>query len=438
MAGRNSTNKQSRNGTARRCGVVMGGALGAFVAAAAMATGSAAPAKADFEELLDPIIQPLLTSVTDSLAGFDPTLATDLTGWTDSLLASLNSIDFALPSAAEPAAALPASDVTAPTTAYIPLTMQETTEPTVNASIDGSSPEPLLVDTGSSGLVIPISDLDSGSNEFAELLSLGLPSSFGESGYSGGVDYIYLTYNNVPVDYDLAGGSTLDTTAPVEVEVLSWDPSDPTSLFTNDAFQNFLAGNDSTGGILGIGDNTSGGAGESPIEAAGYNGVTVDEPDGYLIASDSNPGTPYADLPSTGSTPTSDLTERVSTVQRWWRDGYWYRRSGLRRHRLRGCLRNHPVIHSAQRSAGQTTRSLSTTAVRRCTPTRWRTPEEYQLPNETPTVVSGSSIDSGYEAFEGQPGLHRLRQRRPVLRQPGFGPGPYVSDAGLSRPDTGR
>ena len=296
MAGRNSTNKQSRNGTARRCGVVMGGALGAFVAAAAMATGSAAPAKADFEELLDPIIQPLLTSVTDSLAGFDPAAATDMTSWTDSLLSSLNSIDLAVPSAAEPATAARQPPRRHPTRqrrphAYIPITMQETTEPTVNASIDGSTDQPLLVDTGSSGLVIPISDLDSGSNEFAELLSLGLPSSFGESGYSGGVDYIYLTYNTLPVDYDLGGVSTLDTTAPVEVEVYSWDPSDPTSLFTNDAFQTFLAGNDSTGGILGIGDNVSGGAGESPIEADGYDGVTVDEPDGYLIASDSNPGT---------------------------------------------------------------------------------------------------------------------------------------------------
>ncbi|MFZ0227887.1 MAG: hypothetical protein WAL41_13305, partial [Mycobacterium sp.] len=311
MAGRNSANKQSRNGTARRCGVVMGGAVGAFVAAAAMATGSAAPAKADFEELLDPIIQPLLMSVTDSLAGFDPAAATDITSWTDSLLSSLNSIDLAVPSAVEPATALPASDLTPPATAYIPLTMQETTEPTVNASIDGSTDQLLLVDTGSSGLVIPISDLDSGSNEFAELLSLGLPSSFGESGYSGGVDYIYLTYNNLPVDYDLGGGSTLDTTAPVEVEVYSWDPSDPTSLFTNDAFQNFLASNDSTGGILGIGDNVSGGAGESPFQADGYDGVTVDEPDHYLIASDSNPGTPYDTLPSTGST-VSGLTETVT------------------------------------------------------------------------------------------------------------------------------
>ncbi|MGA7466065.1 hypothetical protein [Mycobacterium sp.] len=400
MAGRNSANKQSRNGTARRCGVVMGGAVGAFVAAAAMATGSAAPAKADFEELLDPIIQPLLMSVTDSLAGFDPAAATDITSWTDSLLSSLNSIDLAVPSAVEPATALPASDLTPPATAYIPLTMQETTEPTVNASIDGSTDQLLLVDTGSSGLVIPISDLDSGSNEFAELLSLGLPSSFGESGYSGGVDYIYLTYDNLPVDYDLGGGSTLDTTAPVEVEVYSWDPSDPTSLFTNDAFQNFLASNDSTGGILGIGDNVSGGAGESPFQADGYDGVTVDEPDHYLIASDSNPGTPYDTLPSTGST-VSGLTETVTdpststvvgtgTVSDDLDSGGVYgtipssiesNANGVPDGDYVNVYDGNTLLYSYQvENAGGD-----------------------QLPNETPTEVSGSSIDSGYQAFEYNP-----------------------------------
>ena len=99
MTGHDGTkgNRQARNATVRRRRVVMmGGAIGAFLAAAAMATGSAvtaAPAKADFEDLLDPIIQPLLTSLTDSLAGFDPAAATDLTSWTDSLLSSLNSID---------------------------------------------------------------------------------------------------------------------------------------------------------------------------------------------------------------------------------------------------------------------------------------------------------------------------------------------------------
>ncbi len=106
MAGRNGK-KRTHSTSIRRCGVVMGGAVGAFVAAAAMATGSAAPAHADFEGLLDPIIQPFLTSLTDSIAVFDPAAALDLTSWTDSLLASLNtSFDFALPTADSAAAAV--------------------------------------------------------------------------------------------------------------------------------------------------------------------------------------------------------------------------------------------------------------------------------------------------------------------------------------------
>ena len=138
----------------------MGGAIGAFVAAAAMATGSAAPAKADFEDLLDPIIQPLLTSLTDSISGFDPAAATDLTSWTDSLLASLNSIDLALPSTADPAAAVAAAaDPRRPTALDIPITVAEDTEPTVQATVDGASTS-LLVDTGSSGLVIPLQTSD--------------------------------------------------------------------------------------------------------------------------------------------------------------------------------------------------------------------------------------------------------------------------------------
>ena len=96
------------------------------------------------------------------------------------------------------------------------------------------------------------------------------------------MDYIYATYANAPIDYDLAGGSTLDTTAPVEVELFSWDPSNFLSFFSNDAFQNFLGDND-VSGILGIGDAASGGAGVSPLEAAGYQGVTVDLPAKELI-----------------------------------------------------------------------------------------------------------------------------------------------------------
>jgi hypothetical protein len=317
MAGRDGIrgNNQSRKAKVRRRRrvVIMGGAVGAFLAAAAMATGSAvtaAPAKADFEDLLDPIIQPILTSLTDSLAGFDPAAAVDVTSWTDSLFSSLNSIDLALPSTAESAAAAAASPASDPTSgAIIPLGLAEDTEPTVQATVDGGSSVPLLVDTGSSGLVIPYTDLGSGDLQaLVNLLELGLPTGIGESGYSGGVDYLYLTYNSVPVDYLNGSTDVLSTNGPVDVEFYSWDPSNLLSLFTNDAFQNFLSDND-VSGILGIGDNTAGPT-TSPFESFG--GVLVDVPQHELIVSDTNPGTAIDTL-SGAPTPTSDLTETVTT-----------------------------------------------------------------------------------------------------------------------------
>jgi hypothetical protein len=311
---RREVNKQARKvNVGHRLLIGMGAGASAFVAAAAMATGSAAPAKADFEDLLDPIIQPLLTSFADSLSAFDPAAAVDITSWTDSLLGSLSSLDVAVPSAAEPAAALAAATVTAPTGADIPLGLAESTEPTVGATVDGASTT-LLVDTGSSGLVIPYTDLDP-SNSFGALealFGLGSPISYGESGYSGGVEYIYATYDSAAVNYDLGGGSTLDTTAPVEVELYSWDPSNLFSLFTNNAFQTFLGDND-VSGILGIGDAASGGAGVSPLEAAGYDGVTVDLPAKELIVGGAtNPFTAIDTLANSGATPTSTLTETVT------------------------------------------------------------------------------------------------------------------------------
>ncbi|MDT5233205.1 MAG: hypothetical protein QOE94_3810 [Mycobacterium sp.] len=305
MAGRDGTNghKQPRNAKVRRRRVViMGGAVGAFLAAAAMATGSAvtaAPAKADIDALLDPIIQPLVTSLSDAIAGVDPAAATDLTSWTDSLLSSLNSIDLALPPTAESAAAAASStsDVTG-TNVDIPLTVNEVTEPTVQASIDGSSDQTLLVDTGSSGLVIPWQDLG-----LLQTLELGLPTGIGEGGYSGGVDYIYLTYDT-SVDY---GGVLTTTGTPVDVEILSW----PTSLSSGSPldFQQFLA-DDQVSGILGVGP-TGTGPGTSPLESAGFNGVTVDIPQNELVIG-SNAGTPIDTVSTVSGAPIPTLYESIN------------------------------------------------------------------------------------------------------------------------------
>jgi len=312
MAGRDGiTGNDTSPKTRQRRSVIVGGGIGALMAAAAMATGSAvtaAPAKADFDDLIDPIIQPLITSLSDAVVGLDPAAATDITSLGDSILASLNALDpsAAVSSAAEPAAAAASSDPTSGT--YdIPLSLAEDTEPTVQATVDGSDTT-LLVDTGSSGLVIPYTDL--GSNvltQLESLFALGLPTGIGESGYTGGVDYLYLTYDNVSVDY---GNGALDTTnTPVDVEVFSWsdNSSDPT-----ETFQSFLGDNDVTG-ILGIGDESAdAGPTASPLEAAGYDGVTVNIPGDDLIVEPSNPGTAIATLDG-APTPSSDLTETVTT-----------------------------------------------------------------------------------------------------------------------------
>ena len=311
---------------------LVGAGASVFFAAAALATNSAAPARADFEDLLDPIIQPLLTSLTDSVAAFDPSAAADLASWSDNVLSAINSIDVAQPgvesasaSAASVATAATTGTVDSPTTGVydIPLGLQNGNELSAYASIDGGSPNNLLVDTNYSGLVVPFTDFDGNSyNFFTELehiYDLGVPVGLGESSY-GGVDYLYLTYDGVSVDYTaLTNGEVNDliTNTPVEMEVYSWDPSNLGTLFSNDAFQNLLTG-DQVSGIMGIGQGTSESAGVSPLAGAGFTGVTVDDTPfalgGGLIVDDNNPFTAIATLPSVGSTPTSDLYETVSNV----------------------------------------------------------------------------------------------------------------------------
>ena len=295
--------------TRRRLLSGVGLSAGAFVAATAIAAGSAAPAKADFEDLLDPILQPFLTSLTDSIAVFDPAAALDLTSWTDSLLASLNtSFDFLLPSADSAAAAAVTgaepADVLGSWT--LPVTMNIVTEPTIQAAIGTGDPSTLLVDTGSSGLVIPWQEL--GTNDFSaleELFKLGAPENYGFSGYSGGVEYLYLEYAGVPVSYGTDGTDVLTTSSPVDVEVLSWS-TNPANIFEN--FQSFLSSND-VDGILGIGPATAGPT-DSPFD--GYPGVLVDlvGPEKQLIVGGDNPLTGGTWLD--GSPNVAGLLETVS------------------------------------------------------------------------------------------------------------------------------
>jgi hypothetical protein len=357
---------------------------GAFVAAAAVAAGSAAPAKADFEDLLDPIVQPILTSLTDSVTLFDPAAALDLTSWTDTFLASLGSFDLALPTAdsAVAVAATGGEPAAAAATYSIPLTMQIVTEPTIQSTIAGSE-NTLLVDTGSAGLVIPWEGLGSADLQaFENLLNLGFPTSFGFSGYSGGVDYFYLVYNDVPTVY---GDDVLSTTGPVDVELFSWSTnlSDP---FGN--FQDFLDSNH-VDGILGIGDNATGPT-TSPLES--YGGVTVDIPGGNLIVG------PNTDTPlfTVDGAPIAHLYETVST------SGQTVVGSAVTNNVDSGGV--YGTIPSALASHLQTGSVISVYDHQGGTLLYQYTVDIDSIGQSTaPTPVSGTSIDSGVAPFLIQP-----------------------------------
>ena len=134
--------------------------------------------------------------------------------------------------------------------ATAPITVQQGTEPIVDVAVNGGAATPVLVDTGSNGLVIPIQDVG--------LQTLSLPTNFGFGSYSGGLDYFYLTFD-MPVSID---GVSTDT--PVDVALFEF----PTN------FESFLGG---TGdGILGLGPDSAG-PGPDFVLPGGDQGVLIDE-----------------------------------------------------------------------------------------------------------------------------------------------------------------
>ncbi|APE19416.1 hypothetical protein BOH72_24355 [Mycobacterium sp. WY10] len=115
--------------------------------------------------------------------------------------------------------------------------MRATTEPIVYVSINGGRAIPVLVDTGSSGLVVTMSSVGNA----APLVATG---NHGTSGYSGGLSYDYSTYTTT-VDF----GNGIYT-GPTNVNIV--DPADATEAM---AFFNQLGG---ASGVLGIGANAAG------------------------------------------------------------------------------------------------------------------------------------------------------------------------------------
>lgn len=117
----------------------------------------------------------------------------------------------------------------------VPVTMKATTEPVVYITVNGGKKVPVLVDTGSSGLVLTQDSVGSG--------DLGPATGSGTSGYSGGLTYDYTTYNTV---VDFGGGAVSE---PTGVNIV--DAADA------QAFKDYLAPAGVVG-VLGVGANTAG------------------------------------------------------------------------------------------------------------------------------------------------------------------------------------
>jgi hypothetical protein len=82
----------------------------------------------------------------------------------------------------------------------------QTTEPIVNLSVNGQTSGPILVDTGSAGLVMQIKDIGG----LPGLLKLGIPHGLNISAYSGGLTYLYASY---PTSVDFGNGIVSSPTA---------------------------------------------------------------------------------------------------------------------------------------------------------------------------------------------------------------------------------
>lgn len=143
-------------------------------------------------------------------------------------------------------------------TATAPLTVFGGTEPLVNASVGTGSGMPLLVDTGSTGLVVPFTKVGG----LLGLLQLGIPHGLGIGGYSGGLDYVYATYN-APVNF---GGGLVTSSTPVNVELFAWPVSIQSAMNSGLTFQSFFA-TDGASGVLGVGPNAGGPGPSIPLQA---------------------------------------------------------------------------------------------------------------------------------------------------------------------------
>ncbi len=233
------------------------------------------------------------------------------------------------------------------------------TEPVVDVSVGGGPSVPLLVDTGSTGLVIPLRDVG--------LFHLGLPTGFGTGAFTGGVTYGYITF-----DTTVNFGNGIVSSTPVDVVLFGL----PTS------FASFANGNGAAG-ILGVGVNAGGPGPSSPVTGLPGNlnqGVLINEPKGYLQFGPN----PLSPVNSVTGAPVGNLEVQVGNGPKVSVPGTFIDSGGVDGtipSSVAGSLPSGSVI-TVYNSTGSTELYQYTTSA-----------------TNTPTVVSGDSMNTGFEPF---------------------------------------
>ncbi len=252
-----------------------------------------------------------------------------------------------------------------------PLQVNDVTEPVTNISVNGGPSVPVLVDTGSTGLVIPLRDIGG----ITRLLHLGLPTGVGTGAYSGGLEYVYVTFDTT-VNF---GNGIVTAPTPVDVVIASFP----------ETFSSFVAP-DGAAGVLGIGVNAGGPGPSSPVTALPGNfnqGVLINEQQGYLQFGP-NPLPPTAT--STTGAPVSNLEVSINGGQPVSVPGSFIDSGGVY-----GTIPSSAVGNTGSlpvgteitvyNSDGQQLYSYTTTAT------------------NSPTVTSGGGMNTGFEPFSQYP-----------------------------------
>jgi hypothetical protein len=165
-----------------------------------------------------------------------------------------------------------AAGVGSPVSATVPLYTIDNF-PVVTVSVNGGPSVPVIVDTGSAGLVVPFWDIG--------LQHLGVPTGFDVIRYGSGVNIIYVQFNTT-VNF---GSGAVTAPTSVEVGILPF-PTTLQGLVLIAAGQAYGPG---TGGILGIGPNIGavavGGHGSvvtTVLPGQLNEGELINQPQGYL------------------------------------------------------------------------------------------------------------------------------------------------------------